>query len=207
MAWQRTYVRPSVLSHTHYINSDLCRYFLICGYGIFPSLWCTISYPRTMYTYDLWIYFSSYFVSTLYRHFSLLLCIHALSCPVSFCLQFLHVGLNLFLVWPNLNHISNKAIQHVAKVFLQKLPGIGWKFPNEIGVKNSTTIDVPFFTTTLYINQCIIFFIILISWIFEPLSPFYWDLKTSQLVLSCPCFFREIIFCFWFQGIFGCFTS
>ena len=82
-SWQRlcvhrhgmtTSVRaPSnVLSHIHYINSDLRCHFLICGYGIFPSLRLTISYPRNVSAYNLCIYFPFpfpfTFVSTLYRH-------------------------------------------------------------------------------------------------------------------------------------------
>ena len=69
-----TYVRaPSRVSshiqkHIQYINSDLRRNFLICGYGIFPSLRRAMSYPRTMSAYDLCIYFPFPFVSTLWRH-------------------------------------------------------------------------------------------------------------------------------------------
>ena len=44
------------------------------------------------------------------------LCLHVVSYPVSFCFHTgfdylsscIHVGLDLFLVWPNLNHISNR---------------------------------------------------------------------------------------------------
>ena len=68
-----TYVHtPSrVFSHIHYINSYLCRHFLICGYVIFPSLCRTISYLRNMSAYDFCIsvYFS--FVSLLWRRFFL----------------------------------------------------------------------------------------------------------------------------------------
>ena len=44
-----------VLCQIHYINLDLRRHFIICGYGIFPSLRCTISYPWNMSAYYLWI--------------------------------------------------------------------------------------------------------------------------------------------------------
>ena len=77
-SWQRPYMHqygmtayvcaPSCFSsHFYYINSDLRRHFLICGYGMFTSLRCTISYPFTMSAYKLCIslYFS--FVSTLWR--------------------------------------------------------------------------------------------------------------------------------------------
>ena len=66
-----TYVRaPSrVLSHISYINSDLRRNFLICGYGVFMSLGHTMSFMQTMSAYDLCIYFYFYFVSTKWRHF------------------------------------------------------------------------------------------------------------------------------------------
>ena len=48
-----------VLSHINYINSDWRCHFLICGYGIFPSLHNTIYYLRNTHPYDLWIsYFS-----------------------------------------------------------------------------------------------------------------------------------------------------
>ena len=50
-------------------NLDLRCNFLICGYRIFLSLRCIIYYPRTMYAYDLCIYFYFSFVSTLWRHF------------------------------------------------------------------------------------------------------------------------------------------
>ena len=60
------YVRATsrVWSRIHYINLDLRHHFLICGYGIFPSLRHTISYPWTMSAYNLCIFFS--------------LCLHAL---------------------------------------------------------------------------------------------------------------------------------
>ena len=58
-----------VSSHIHYINSDLLFHFLICGYGIFLSLRCAMSYLRTMYTYDLCISFPFSFISKLWRHF------------------------------------------------------------------------------------------------------------------------------------------
>ena len=52
--------------HVHYIYSDLRRHFLIDGYGIFPSSSCTVSHPRTMSAYDLYISFYLYFVPTMY---------------------------------------------------------------------------------------------------------------------------------------------
>ena len=66
-----TYVRATscILSHIHYVNSDLCHYFLICDYSIFLSFRCTIYYPRTMSVYDLGVYVSFSFVSTLWRRF------------------------------------------------------------------------------------------------------------------------------------------
>ena len=65
------YVRaPSRFSsHIHYKNSDLRCHFIICGYGICLYLRHTLSYPRTIYAYDLWISFSFSFVSTVWRHF------------------------------------------------------------------------------------------------------------------------------------------
>ena len=54
------------LYHTHWLNSDLRRHFIIDENGIFPSLRRTISYPYTMSAYDLCIYFSLSFVSALY---------------------------------------------------------------------------------------------------------------------------------------------
>ena len=58
---------PTRLSYIHYINSDLCRHFLSCGYGRFLSLRCNISYMWTMSAYDFCITFSFFFVSTLWR--------------------------------------------------------------------------------------------------------------------------------------------
>ena len=46
--------------------SDLCRNFIIGGYVIFPSLHCTISYPRTISAYNLFLSIPSPSVSTLY---------------------------------------------------------------------------------------------------------------------------------------------
>ena len=45
------------LYHTHWLNSDLRRHFIIDENGIFPSLRRTISYPYTMSAYDLFIFF------------------------------------------------------------------------------------------------------------------------------------------------------
>ena len=59
------------LYNIHYVNSDLRRHFLIYDYGIFPSLRRTISYPRNMSVYALFIYFYFSFVSTLYLVLSL----------------------------------------------------------------------------------------------------------------------------------------
>ena len=56
----------TVLYHTHYINSYIRRHFIIDGYGIFTSLRCNISYPCTMYAYNVLISISSPSVSTLY---------------------------------------------------------------------------------------------------------------------------------------------
>ena len=53
------------LYHTHYINSDLRCNFIIDRYGISPFLRLTISYTCNMYVYDLLLYVSSNFVSTL----------------------------------------------------------------------------------------------------------------------------------------------
>ena len=50
-------------------NSDLCRHFLFCGYGIFPSLLHANSYPHNMSAYDLCVYFPFSFVSMLWRHY------------------------------------------------------------------------------------------------------------------------------------------
>ena len=58
------------LYHTRYINSDLRRHFLIDGYGIFLFLYCTISYSRNMFAYDLLLYVYSNFFSTLDYVFS-----------------------------------------------------------------------------------------------------------------------------------------
>ena len=53
------------LYHTHNINSDLSPHFLIDGYGIFLSLRCTISYPRTMSAYNI-------FISVYYTYISMM---------------------------------------------------------------------------------------------------------------------------------------
>ena len=47
------------------IFSDLRHHFLNDGYGIFPYLFRTISYPRSMFAYKLCIYVSSPYISTL----------------------------------------------------------------------------------------------------------------------------------------------
>ena len=107
-----------VLSHIHYINLGLRCNFIICGYGFLPSLHREISYLRTISVYDLWIYFYFSFVSTLQRLFTYHFTLYAISCPVSFCAHSgihslssdIHVGIDLFLVWTNLNHISNMLI-------------------------------------------------------------------------------------------------
>ena len=108
-----------VSSHIHYINSDLRHNFFICGYGIFPSLRSTISYPRTMSAYDLCISFPLSFVSTLWRHFcTIFLCLHVVSCPVSFCIHAgfdslsscLHVGLYFFLVCLTLTTFTTRSL-------------------------------------------------------------------------------------------------
>ena len=64
------HVPSRCLYHIHYINSCSCRNFLIDGYGIFLSLCHTISYLRTMCAYDLILYVSFTFVSTLDLIFS-----------------------------------------------------------------------------------------------------------------------------------------
>ena len=125
-----TYVRAPLrfLSHIHYINSDLSRNFIICGYGIFPSLCCAMSYPRTIYVYKLCICFSFYFVSTILRHFSYYFPLsprYILSCLLLFPSWIKLFSLLspfwtwFFLVWPNLNHISNKyqSKQHNINIF------------------------------------------------------------------------------------------
>ena len=53
------------LYYIHYIVSDLRCNFLIDGYGIFPSLRCTISYMRNISADNLFISISSPSVSTL----------------------------------------------------------------------------------------------------------------------------------------------
>ena len=65
-------------------------------------------------------------VETFFR--TILLCLHVVSCPVSFYLHAgfdslslcLHVGIDFFLVWPNLNHIYNTLI--------------GWKWSHLKGI-------------------------------------------------------------------------
>ena len=114
-----TYVRaPScVSSHIHYINSDLRRHFLICGYSIFPSLRRTIFIPGvclcTTCTFLVIFPLSPRCGDMLYTIF---LCLHIVSYPVSLCLHTgfdsfsscIYVGIDFILVWPKLNHISNK---------------------------------------------------------------------------------------------------
>ena len=69
-----TYVcMPSrIFCHIHYKNSDLRRHFFICGYGIFPSLSSSMSYPWNMSAYHLCISLSFSFIYTLWRHFFVL---------------------------------------------------------------------------------------------------------------------------------------
>ena len=55
----------TVLYHIHYINADVCRHFLIDSYGIFLSLRRTISYPRTLSAYNIFLSISYPSVSTL----------------------------------------------------------------------------------------------------------------------------------------------
>ena len=100
-----TYVRaPSrFLSHIHYINSDLgCNF-------IYFWLWhLSILTPYHFLSMD-------YVCVRLVHLFLFFLCLHIVSCPVSFCLHSgfdyfyscIHVGLDFFLVLPNINHISN----------------------------------------------------------------------------------------------------
>ena len=75
--WQRPCVRyhgvtTSVrapwrfLYHINRINSDVRRHFLIDGYGKFPSLRRTISYPQTMSAYDVFLSLSYPSISTMY---------------------------------------------------------------------------------------------------------------------------------------------
>ena len=56
-----------IFSHIHYLNSDLRCNFLICGYVIFMSLHCNISYLRNMSMYNLCIYFTFPLVSMIWR--------------------------------------------------------------------------------------------------------------------------------------------
>ena len=121
MAWRHT----CVSSRIHYTHLDLCYHFLICGYGIFPPLRHTI-FIHGLCPRKTCAFFSSSFVSTLQRRFfrTILLCLHNVSCPFSFYLHpglnsfssCIHVGLDLFLVWPNLNHISNNLYHGMHKI-------------------------------------------------------------------------------------------
>ena len=52
-----------------YITIFPRSFFLICGYGIFPSLRRAMSYSWAMFAYDLYIYLPFSFVSTLWRYF------------------------------------------------------------------------------------------------------------------------------------------
>ena len=66
MAWWRIYMRLHFLYNIYYVNLDLRPHFLIDRYEIFMSIRRTISFPRTIYMYDLFMYFSISFFSALY---------------------------------------------------------------------------------------------------------------------------------------------
>ena len=93
--------------HIHYVNSDLRCHFLNNGYGVFPSLRCTTYYMRTMYAYNLCIYFYFSFISMLYPvlYHSVSTLHSCISPPVSM--------LDSIYFWSdlNFNHISNTLAQ------------------------------------------------------------------------------------------------
>ena len=102
------YVPSQFLYHIHYVNSYLCRHFLIDVYGIFTSLRRTISYLSNMFTYNLFISVSYSFISMVYVYCPFFSCLRAWFDSSSFCIR---AGFYYFFVRANLNHISKKYSQ------------------------------------------------------------------------------------------------
>ena len=96
----------SVLTSCHIISTDYVRIQPVYFFSFFLRLHAVETYICTIF-----------------------LCLQVVSCPVSFCIHSgfdsffscLHVGLNFFLGWPNLNQISNSRMStqsYFTKYFL-----------------------------------------------------------------------------------------
>ena len=83
-----------------------------------------------------------------------------------------------------------------------KSPDITWYFPIDRKAKIISAADVPIFKIIYFINQCIIFFTRLISFIFKPLFYLYWASKTFPIGTVLSLGLANIFYHLWLHRLF-----